>query len=154
MYISRLLLSILTFGFVSLVSCSKDEITPTQTDNYTKTMTATVDGTAWDGSSNAKAQKVGTTTIITGTAANGQLITFSLNDPIMSHFVYFNSYPIQVIEVSTNIWSTIPVGMSSITIDTATSTIIGGKFTFTAYPLSGSSSGNKAVTEGKFSLKY
>ncbi|MBI3259197.1 MAG: hypothetical protein HYZ54_06970 [Ignavibacteriae bacterium] len=154
MSISRLILSMMILGFVSLVSCSKDETTPTQTDTYTKTMTATIDGTAWDGSSSATVQKVGTMTTITGTGANGQTITFSLNDPIMVHFTQLGSCTFQVIEGSTNIWST-KSGLSSlITIDTATSTIIGGKFNFTASALSGASTGSKIATEGKFLLKY
>lgn len=153
MCISRLIVSVFILGFVLLVSCSKDETSPTQTDTHTQIMTATVDGNAWDGSTSATVRKAGTVTTIIGRAENGHKITFSLNDPIMAHFTYLNSSTIRI-EGSTTVWSSNPGGTSIITIDTSSSTIIGGKFSFIGVPLNGASGENKVVTEGKFSLKF
>lgn len=151
MLISRQILTVFFLGFVLLVSCSKDETSPTQTDNFTKVFTANIDGTAWDGSSNATVQKSGSTTTISGTAANGQKINLELNGNLLSGFTTIGIHKGQVIEQPANVWTS---SISSVTIDTVTSTVIQGKFQFIASPSSGSGAVNRTVTDGKFSLKF
>lgn len=151
MCISRLIVSVFFLGFALLVSCSKDETSPTQTDNFTKVFTATIDGSAWDGSSDATVQKSGSTTTISGTAANGQKINLELNGNLMSGFTTLGIHKGQIIEQSANVWTS---SIISVTIDTVTATILQGKFQFLANPSSGSGTINKTVTEGKFSLKF
>ncbi len=155
MRFSRLIVSVFLLGFVVLGSCSKDSSTGATT--FTSGIIATIDGSAWDGSSTATAVKTGNTLNMQSTI-NGQTLQIVVNENLaVGTFPLggFNSTMAQIMELSgPKVWLTTPDGTGLLTITKLTSTDIEGTFYFDAVAFTGGlATGTKKVTDGKFALK-
>ncbi len=157
MIFSRLLVSVLLLGFVFLSSCSDDSVAASTSSG---TMTATVNGTAYNGNFAAAASyKNGTLTVL-GKDNTNQIISFSLFS-IPGTGVYnlgpasMNIHSAEYFDATGVIWHVAQtIGSGSVNVTKLTSTDVEGTFNFVAEIVPGTAgSGTKTITNGAFSMK-
>ncbi|MBI3258182.1 MAG: hypothetical protein HYZ54_01685 [Ignavibacteriae bacterium] len=156
----RHIFSLCLVGLLLFSSCSKDSST-TPTDSTAYTLTAKVDGVAWDGTSTASASNTslgGLQPLVINGVFNGLEIsirTSHTDDTGSNGFDAQFKFSTAKITEGSKVWSTAngsSFSNGSIHVTKLTSSLAEGTFNFTA--ISASDTTNKRiVTDGKFLVK-
>jgi hypothetical protein len=149
--------------YALLTACGGDggPLEPVATDN---SITATVDGSPWNGSSTALAMRSSGFISVTGTVASNTYIAFAFPDGGPGTYSIPNAVGMNFNygEYSTGrLWQALGmgtlggVGAGSVTVTTLTAERVAGTFQFTA-PAAASSgaTGTRTITNGAFNVRY